>query len=136
MAVSLNNCNHYTFHHHHHYHHQNSLSSTSSFFTSPLSSSKFKSKIPNSRSKFKLNLNFYLKNSSLIVIHPILLFNGIDRPVDTQTLLATVSVLTAISISLFLGLKGDPVPCDRCAGNDTFPLPNIHVLRLSLPLDA
>lgn len=36
---------------------------------------------------------------------------------DTQTFLATISVLTAITLSLFLGLKGDPVPCDRCAGN-------------------
>ncbi|XP_049368060.1 protein SPA, chloroplastic [Solanum verrucosum] len=50
--------------------------------------------------------------------HPILLFVGFDSPpVDTQTFLATISVLTAIALSLFLGLKGDPVPCDRCAGN-------------------
>ncbi|KAM3398748.1 protein BUNDLE SHEATH DEFECTIVE 2, chloroplastic [Capsicum galapagoense] len=50
--------------------------------------------------------------------HPILLFVGFDSvPLDTQTFLATFSVLTAIALSLFLGLKGDPVPCDRCAGN-------------------
>ncbi|CAN4120120.1 unnamed protein product [Withania somnifera] len=51
--------------------------------------------------------------------HPFyLLFVGIDSPpLDTQTFLATFSVLTAIALSLFLGLKGDPVPCDRCAGN-------------------
>ncbi|XP_055835904.1 protein BUNDLE SHEATH DEFECTIVE 2, chloroplastic isoform X2 [Solanum dulcamara] len=50
--------------------------------------------------------------------HPILLFVGFDSPpLDTQTFLATISVLTAIALSLFLGLKGDPVPCDRCAGN-------------------
>ncbi|KAJ8552064.1 hypothetical protein K7X08_028507 [Anisodus acutangulus] len=50
--------------------------------------------------------------------HPILLFIGIDSPpLDTQTFLAIISVLTAIALSLFLGLKGDPVPCDRCAGN-------------------
>ncbi|XP_011089002.1 protein SPA, chloroplastic [Sesamum indicum] len=50
--------------------------------------------------------------------HPILLFTGIDSPtVDTQTFLVTVSVLVAIALSLFLGLKGDPVPCERCAGN-------------------
>ncbi|KAK6163667.1 hypothetical protein DH2020_000531 [Rehmannia glutinosa] len=49
---------------------------------------------------------------------PILLFTGIDSPtVDTQTFLVTVSVLVAIALSLFLGLKGDPVPCERCAGN-------------------
>ncbi|XP_052184593.1 uncharacterized protein LOC127796478 isoform X2 [Diospyros lotus] len=48
---------------------------------------------------------------------PILLFAGFDGPLDTQTFLATISVLAAISLSLFLGLKGDPVPCERCAGN-------------------
>ncbi|KAI3461225.1 hypothetical protein Pfo_017888 [Paulownia fortunei] len=50
--------------------------------------------------------------------HPILLFTGLDSPtVDTQTFLVTVSVLVAIALSLVLGLKGDPVPCERCAGN-------------------
>ncbi|KAL7084739.1 hypothetical protein ACP275_14G239400 [Erythranthe tilingii] len=51
--------------------------------------------------------------------HPILLFTGIESSptVDTQTFLVTVSVLVAIALSLFLGLKGDPVPCERCAGN-------------------
>ncbi|MCD9642666.1 hypothetical protein HAX54_029573 [Datura stramonium] len=51
--------------------------------------------------------------------HPILLLVGFDSspPLDTQTFLAIVSVLTAIALSLFLGLKGDPVPCDKCAGN-------------------
>ncbi|KAK4440538.1 hypothetical protein Salat_0388700 [Sesamum alatum] len=53
-----------------------------------------------------------------ILNHPILLFTGIESPtVDTQTFLVTVSVLVAIALSLFLGLKGDPVPCERCAGN-------------------
>ncbi|XP_041989606.1 protein SPA, chloroplastic-like [Salvia splendens] len=54
-----------------------------------------------------------------ISTNPILLFTGIDSPpiVDTQTFLVTVSVLVAISLSLVLGLKGDPVPCERCAGN-------------------
>ncbi|XP_023531506.1 uncharacterized protein LOC111793722 [Cucurbita pepo subsp. pepo] len=51
------------------------------------------------------------------VIHPVLLFNSYDAPLDTQTFLATFSVLVAISLSLFLGLKGGPVPCERCAGN-------------------
>ncbi|KAK4785582.1 hypothetical protein SAY86_002271 [Trapa natans] len=52
-----------------------------------------------------------------LLVRPILLFGGFDRAVDTQTALATISVLAAIALSLFLGLKGDPVPCDRCAGN-------------------
>uniref|UniRef100_A0A803LXJ7 Hexokinase N-terminal domain-containing protein n=1 Tax=Chenopodium quinoa TaxID=63459 RepID=A0A803LXJ7_CHEQI len=43
--------------------------------------------------------------------------NSSSTPPDTQTFLVTVSVLLAITLSLFLGLKGDPVPCDRCAGN-------------------
>ncbi|PIA54190.1 hypothetical protein AQUCO_00900619v1 [Aquilegia coerulea] len=52
-----------------------------------------------------------------LLLHPILLFSGLDRPIDTQTFIVTVSVLVAISLSLFLGLKGDPVPCEKCAGN-------------------
>ncbi|KAE9463324.1 hypothetical protein C3L33_04770, partial [Rhododendron williamsianum] len=51
-----------------------------------------------------------LQPSTHIPLQPILLFSGFDRPVDTQTFLATISVLTAIALSLFLGLKGDPVP--------------------------
>ncbi|CAB4313553.1 unnamed protein product [Prunus armeniaca] len=43
---------------------------------------------------------------------------GFDKPLDTQTFLATISVLAAIALSLFLGLKGDPLPCERCAGNE------------------
>ncbi|KAI3412457.1 uncharacterized protein J3R85_017271 [Psidium guajava] len=89
-----------------------------------------------------------LRSASDLLVHPLLLFGGLDRTLDTQTVLATVSVLAAIALSLFLGLKvmwrgmswlifgtcwrvlmncvetdlmmmmqGDPVPCDRCAGN-------------------
>ncbi|KAF8398017.1 hypothetical protein HHK36_016943 [Tetracentron sinense] len=54
---------------------------------------------------------------SKLLFHPIFFFSAFDRPVDTQTFLATISVLAAIALSLFLGLKGDPVPCQRCAGN-------------------
>ncbi|RWR80355.1 Protein disulfide-isomerase [Cinnamomum micranthum f. kanehirae] len=60
------------------------------------------------------------KKPQILLVHPIFLFNGVvvDRPfVDTQTFLITISVLAAIALSLFLGLKGDPVPCERCAGN-------------------
>uniref|UniRef100_A0A0D9V9V7 CR-type domain-containing protein n=1 Tax=Leersia perrieri TaxID=77586 RepID=A0A0D9V9V7_9ORYZ len=39
------------------------------------------------------------------------------RPMDTQTLLIAAAVVSAVSLSLVLGLKGDPVPCERCAGN-------------------
>ncbi|KAG9144483.1 hypothetical protein Leryth_014519 [Lithospermum erythrorhizon] len=50
--------------------------------------------------------------------NPILMFSSVDAPpLDTQTFIVTVSVLVAISLSLVLGLKGDPLPCDRCAGN-------------------
>ncbi|KAK9122986.1 hypothetical protein Sjap_012588 [Stephania japonica] len=55
-----------------------------------------------------------------LLFNPILMFSGLDRPVDTQTFIVTISVLGAIALSLFLGLKGDPVPCDRCAGNGNF----------------
>ncbi|TKY57038.1 hypothetical protein E2542_SST21484 [Spatholobus suberectus] len=55
----------------------------------------------------------------LMIIDPILLFKGVGTTFyfDTQTLIVTVSVLSAIALSLFLGLKGDPVPCERCGGN-------------------
>ncbi|XP_038981955.1 uncharacterized protein LOC103697451 isoform X2 [Phoenix dactylifera] len=49
--------------------------------------------------------------------HPAAFFYGEERPLDTQTLLVTATVLAAVSLSLVLGLKGDPVPCERCAGN-------------------
>ncbi|KAM0951952.1 hypothetical protein DsansV1_C03g0031271 [Dioscorea sansibarensis] len=44
-------------------------------------------------------------------------FYAVGRPIDTQTLIVTATVLAAVAFSLFLGLKGDPVPCERCAGN-------------------
>ncbi|KAK7276544.1 hypothetical protein RIF29_17685 [Crotalaria pallida] len=57
----------------------------------------------------------------LMIIDPILVLNVVGSTTsfyfDTQTLLATVSVLAAIALSLFLGFKGDPVPCERCGGN-------------------
>ncbi|POO01407.1 hypothetical protein TorRG33x02_027140 [Trema orientale] len=52
-----------------------------------------------------------------LFLHPILLFTGFENSVDTQTFLATISVLATIALSLFLGFKGDPVACERCAGN-------------------
>ncbi|XP_065867432.1 uncharacterized protein [Euphorbia lathyris] len=59
----------------------------------------------------------FLHRPTHLLLHPLLLYSGFERPLDTQTALATVSVFAAIALSLFLGLKGDPVPCDRCAGN-------------------
>ncbi|KAG4961882.1 hypothetical protein JHK86_038750 [Glycine max] len=58
----------------------------------------------------------------LTIIDPILLFYGVATTscFDTQTLIVTVSVLAAVALSLFLGLKGDPVPCERCAGNGDY----------------
>jgi len=43
----------------------------------------------------------------LMIVHPILLFNGVATTFyfDTQTVIVTVSVLAAIALSLFLGLK-------------------------------
>ncbi|CAN6691951.1 unnamed protein product [Malus baccata var. baccata] len=58
-----------------------------------------------------------IQPTTRLLVQPILVFAGFDRPLDTQTFLATISVLAAIALSLFLGLKGDPVPCERCAGN-------------------
>ncbi|CAK9184645.1 unnamed protein product [Ilex paraguariensis] len=61
-----------------------------------------------------------IQPTTKLLLHPILLFTGFDRPLDTQTFIVTISVLAAIAFSLFLGLKGDPVPCERCAGNGNF----------------
>ncbi|KAK1600839.1 hypothetical protein QYE76_007547 [Lolium multiflorum] len=44
-------------------------------------------------------------------------YGGGGAPVDTQTFIIAASVVGAVSLSLVLGLKGDPVPCERCAGN-------------------
>ncbi|XP_071701231.1 uncharacterized protein [Rutidosis leptorrhynchoides] len=62
---------------------------------------------------------FHSVPSQKLNFDPILLYtdSGFKPPLDTQTFLATISVLVAISLSLFLGLKGDPVPCEKCAGN-------------------
>ncbi|RDX62633.1 hypothetical protein CR513_59012, partial [Mucuna pruriens] len=67
----------------------------------------------------KLRRKATKKPRLLTIIDPILLFNGVGATFyfDTQTLIVTVSVLAAIALSLFLGLKGDPVPCERCGGN-------------------
>ncbi|KAM6576583.1 hypothetical protein CsatB_028420 [Cannabis sativa] len=52
-----------------------------------------------------------------LFVPPIFLFAGFETSIDTQTFLATISVLVTIALSLSLGFKGDPVPCERCAGN-------------------
>ncbi|GMP91784.1 hypothetical protein CsSME_00042317 [Camellia sinensis var. sinensis] len=60
----------------------------------------------------------FIHHPTKLFLHPLLfLSSSFDGPLDTQTFLATISVLAAIALSLFLGLKGDPVPCGRCAGN-------------------
>ncbi|XWS52769.1 hypothetical protein CRYUN_Cryun11dG0100700 [Craigia yunnanensis] len=102
-----------------------SMSSLSSSFSSSSSSSTnhflsqlslTKQEIPTlSRYNSKRRKLFY--QPKRLILHPVLLLSGFDKPLDTQTFLATISVLAAIALSLFLGLKGDPVPCDRCAGN-------------------
>ncbi|GMH12200.1 hypothetical protein Nepgr_014041 [Nepenthes gracilis] len=87
-----------------------SLSSTAFLHQHAVSTRPAIPKLSHYHSRFK-----FLRQN--LIVHPIFLFSGFDRPLDTQTLLATVSVFVAIVLSLFLGLKGDPVPCDRCAGN-------------------
>ncbi|KMT04984.1 hypothetical protein BVRB_7g171460 [Beta vulgaris subsp. vulgaris] len=114
MAVSLNQC----------YHtdyrpliRPYSLSSTSSFFHLSLPSSLINTKSKISKVKICCNYSKFKFSRQNLIIPPIFVLALFDRPLDTQTLLVTVSVLVAITLSLFLGLKGDPVPCDRCAGN-------------------
>ncbi|MED6198478.1 hypothetical protein PIB30_066665 [Stylosanthes scabra] len=106
-----------------------SSSSSSLLHLSPSSSSSSSSssstilQLPsNPKLAFKCKAKPLTKPRLLMIIDPILLFNGIGSTYyfDTQTLLVTVSVLAAIALSLFLGLKGDPVPCERCGGNGNY----------------
>ncbi|XP_028791940.1 uncharacterized protein LOC114747763 [Neltuma alba] len=107
-----------------------STSSSSSIhcFCSSTSSQSLRSKfqlssLPPFLSKSRPKKKATRPEGFLTIINPILLFNGVSSSTfnfDAQTLLATVSVLSAIALSLFLGIKGDPVPCERCGswGND------------------
>ncbi|KAG8371095.1 hypothetical protein BUALT_Bualt13G0051200 [Buddleja alternifolia] len=73
----------------------------------PVLSSSFSS------SQFTLQEHNQVLYKQIIAKQPILIFTGLNsQTVDTQTFLVTVSVLVAIALSL-----GDPVPCERCAGN-------------------
>ncbi|KAJ3698809.1 hypothetical protein LUZ61_002514 [Rhynchospora tenuis] len=71
-----------------------------------------------SPNRFPSRFGSSLCSSRRAVTAPLAFFEGAARPViDTQTLLVSGAVVAAISLSLFLGLKGDPLPCERCAGN-------------------
>ncbi|XVF69293.1 hypothetical protein PTKIN_Ptkin11bG0069300 [Pterospermum kingtungense] len=70
--------------------------------------------------KYSKRRKLFYQPTTRLILHPVLLLTGFDKPLDTQTFLSTISVLAAIALSLFLGFKGDPVPCDRCAGNGIF----------------
>ncbi|XP_022731011.1 protein SPA, chloroplastic-like [Durio zibethinus] len=91
-----------------------SSSSSTNHFLPQLSLTK--QEIP-TLSRYNSKRRKLLYQPTRLILHPVLLLSGFDKPLDTQTVLATISVLVAIALSLFLGLKGDPVPCDRCAGN-------------------
>ncbi|KAL9266602.1 hypothetical protein AKJ16_DCAP18295 [Drosera capensis] len=130
MASSSLCCHCSTIHHERPPLRRRSLSSSPPLLRRYLSSTT--PEIPNSsprRHRWRLN-------RQNLIVPPILLFAGFDAPIDTQNFLATVSVLVAVALSLFLGLKeymllntsfderiigrflqGDPVPCERCAGN-------------------
>ncbi|CAN0858180.1 hypothetical protein LINGRAHAP2_LOCUS7114 [Linum grandiflorum] len=79
----------------------------------PLTKSKLVSPSPCSNRRLLISKSI----SNVIVVPPLFLFTGGSSPPNTQTVLVTVSVLSAIALSLFLGLKGNPVPCSKCAGN-------------------
>ncbi|KAB5541757.1 hypothetical protein DKX38_014731 [Salix brachista] len=68
----------------------------------------------NHNSNYKL---YHHQATPSLLFQPQFLIGGLDAPLDTQTALSIISVFAAIALSLFLGLKGDPVPCERCAGN-------------------
>lgn len=95
--------------------HPLSSSSTSLLHLSPSSSTSSQSLLRTSSpspSKFhflssKCRRRKPTKPKLLMIINPFLLFNGFGSAfyLDTQTLIVTVSVLAAIALSLFLGLK-------------------------------
>ncbi|XP_010503066.1 PREDICTED: uncharacterized protein LOC104780262 isoform X2 [Camelina sativa] len=74
------------------------------------------------RNQNKWRTSVHHQPSANLIIHPSLLFlsSGFDGGggfIDTQTFIVTISLVVAIALSLFLGFKGDPVPCERCGGN-------------------
>lgn len=81
------------------------LSPCSSTSSPTLPQSSFSSKFYFQSSKCRRKPT---KSRFLMIIDPILMFNGFGSSafyIDTQTLLATVSVLAAIALSLFLGFR-------------------------------
>ncbi|EOA24873.1 hypothetical protein CARUB_v10018161mg [Capsella rubella] len=78
--------------------------------------------ISHHRNKNKWRTSVHQSSANLI-IHPSIIFlsgSGFDGGggfIDTQTFIVTISLVVAIALSLFLGFKGDPVPCERCGGN-------------------
>lgn len=81
------------------------LSPCSSTSSPTLPQSSFSSKFYFQSSKCRRKPT---KSRFLMIMDPILMFNGFGSSafyIDTQTLLATVSVLAAIALSLFLGFR-------------------------------
>lgn len=62
--------------------------------------------ISSSAASFSSKLQFIPNHPTTATKSSILLFTGLERPyIDTQSVIISVSVLAAISLSLFLGLK-------------------------------
>ncbi|XP_039120301.1 protein BUNDLE SHEATH DEFECTIVE 2, chloroplastic-like [Dioscorea cayenensis subsp. rotundata] len=91
-----------------------------SFSSSPSFSFPFHSSIPSlfllpKRHGGTLKVCFHSQVEALFPPRRLVLCHW--RPIDTQTLIVTATVLAAVTFSLFLGIKGDPVPCERCVRN-------------------
>lgn len=83
-----------------------SSSSTNHFLPQP---SLTKQELP-TLSRYNSKRRKLLYQPTRLILHPVLLLSGFDKPLDTQTFLATISVLAAIALSLVLGLKVIPPP--------------------------
>ncbi|THG20729.1 hypothetical protein TEA_001282 [Camellia sinensis var. sinensis] len=77
----------------------------------------------------------FIHHPTKLFLHPLLfLSSSFDGPLDTQTFLATISVLAAIALSLFLGLKATSLLFSYCALEILFLVGGVLAMSLRLKI--